>query len=368
VWEIRQMATLNVEKLLGPVSDAAPCGQTLEYNPAYLELDRLAQGTPEQQVGTTIIPAVEPDWKAVRDRCVELLEQTRDLRLLTWLTLALFQLEGLSGLRNGLDLLKRSVEQFWDCMYPQLDPDDDNDPTERMNILRVFASRDTDRGDSTGVRMVRLAPLTNSRQAGRFGLRDIAIATGAMPPAPNVPKPEMGLIEAAAKDSSVEFLQAAADGARQSAILTKELEAAIDSRVKTGKGVDMSDFIKALNEAGERLEKFLGLHGISVAPSSDGGAASDGDGSMSGNSQGSGGASGAPITGEVQSVGDVLRLLDKICAFYARAEPSSPVPIILKRARRLVGKDFWEILNDLSPSAIETVRVISGPDEMPPAT
>src|SRR5437764_4852908 len=126
------MAGLDVEKLLAPVSDGSPCGENLEYNPTYMELDRLAQGTPEQSIGSTTIPAVEPNWKDLREHCQELLGKTRDLRVLTYLTLALLQLEGLPGFRNGMLLLRRSVEQFWECMYPQLDPDDNNDPIERM--------------------------------------------------------------------------------------------------------------------------------------------------------------------------------------------------------------------------------------------
>ena len=58
-------------------------------------------------------------------------------------------------------------------------------------------------------------------------------------------------------------------------------------------------------------------------------------------------------------------MIDKMCDFYARSEPSSPVPIILRRAQRLVGKNFWDILNDLSPSAVDTVKVISGTEGTP---
>jgi len=352
------MAALDVEKLLAPVSDGSPCGENLEYNPAYLELDRLAQGTPEQTMGSTTIPAVEPNWKELRERCLELLAKTRDLRVLTYLALASLQLDGLPGFRNGLLLLKRSIEQFWECMYPQLDPDDNNDPIERMNILRMYSSRDMERGDSPGVKLLRQAPLTNSRQAGRFSLKDIQVASGVIPPTdPEAPKLQMSLIEAAAKDSSVEFLQAAFDAAREGATLAKELEATIDAKVGAGKGVDLRDLARTLKEIGDRLGQFLSLHGVGVAPS-ESAAGDDGGAAMSGGAVAAG--TGTPITGDIRSTGDVVRMIDKMCDFYARSEPSSPVPIILRRAQRLVGKNFWDILNDLSPSAVDTVKVISG--------
>ena len=246
-------------------------------------------------------------------------------------------------------------------MYPQLDPDDNNDPIERMNILRTFASRDLERGDSPGVRLLRQAPLTNSRQAGRFSLKDIQVASGAIPPTdPEAPKLQMALIEAAAKDTSVEFLQAAHDAAREAATLAKELETTLDAKVGAGKGVDLRDLGRTLKEMGDHLGKFLSLHGVGVA-AAEPGAGDNGGVAMTGGAAGT----RTPITGEIQSTQDIVRMIDKMCDFYARSEPSSPVPIILRRAQRLVGKNFWDILNDLSPSAVDTVKVISGTEGTP---
>ena len=44
-------------------------------------------------------------------------------------------------------------------------------------------------------------------------------------------------------------------------------------------------------------------------------------------------------------------------------EPSSPLPILLKRAKRLVGADFMEIINDLAPSGVDNVKLIGGVTE-----
>jgi type VI secretion system protein ImpA len=64
--------------------------------------------------------------------------------------------------------------------------------------------------------------------------------------------------------------------------------------------------------------------------------------------------------GEVRSREDVVKLLHKVCQYYDRAEPSSPVPLILKRAIRLTGMDFMEIINDLTPDAISQIRTVTG--------
>jgi type VI secretion system protein ImpA len=78
------------------------------------------------------------------------------------------------------------------------------------------------------------------------------------------------------------------------------------------------------------------------------------------------GAAGTPgaapaIAGEIRSAEDVTRVLDLICAYYKRVEPSSPVPLLLGRARGLVRKSFVEIIADLNPEALQQIQVISGP-------
>lgn len=53
-------------------------------------------------------------------------------------------------------------------------------------------------------------------------------------------------------------------------------------------------------------------------------------------------------------------MLDLICDYYARCEPSSPVPLLLKRAKRLVFMDFIEIIKDLAPDGLSQVELIRG--------
>jgi type VI secretion system protein ImpA len=57
---------------------------------------------------------------------------------------------------------------------------------------------------------------------------------------------------------------------------------------------------------------------------------------------------------------DVLRALDLICDYYARSEPSSPVPLLLQRARKLASKDFMEIIMDLAPDSLAQIQLIAG--------
>jgi type VI secretion system protein ImpA len=65
----------------------------------------------------------------------------------------------------------------------------------------------------------------------------------------------------------------------------------------------------------------------------------------------------------VSSREDVLRALDRVCEYYRRQEPSSPVPVLLERAKRLVGMDFLAIIKDLAPTGLHEVETIRGPTE-----
>ncbi|HEX5175868.1 MAG TPA: hypothetical protein VFV83_02510, partial [Chthoniobacteraceae bacterium] len=72
-------------------------------------------------------------------------------------------------------------------------------------------------------------------------------------------------------------------------------------------------------------------------------------------------------SGNIQSRQDVIRMLDKLCDYYSRAEPSSPVPLLLRRAQRLAEMNFLEIIGDLSPEALAPVQNVTGVKPTAPA-
>jgi len=76
-----------------------------------------------------------------------------------------------------------------------------------------------------------------------------------------------------------------------------------------------------------------------------------------------GGSGGQAISGEIRSREDVLRTIDKICEYYERYEPSSPLPMLLKRAKRLATKSFLDILEDLTPEGLSQARMIGGVEQ-----
>jgi type VI secretion system protein ImpA len=64
--------------------------------------------------------------------------------------------------------------------------------------------------------------------------------------------------------------------------------------------------------------------------------------------------------GAIKSRDDAIRALDAIADFFRRTEPSSPIPLIVERAKRLVSKDFLEVLADVAPEALTQARAAGG--------
>ncbi len=99
----------------------------------------------------------------------------KNLRVAVTLCIALVKLEGASGLRAGLALLKGLLERYRLDLYPRLDPEDNNDPLERVNIISPLSAPLGTFGDPIRfLQRLRRIPLTNSPQMGRFSLADIS--------------------------------------------------------------------------------------------------------------------------------------------------------------------------------------------------
>lgn len=356
------MSVIDVDNLLQPISPELPCGEDLEYDPMFVEMEEAAQGTPERQSGDTIIPPEEPHWHEVRSKTLELLARTKDLRVAVYLNRALLHTSGLVGMNDGLALLQGLLDRYWEPVHPHLDPDDDYDPTLRVNTILTLCDPETT------LRSVRETPLVSSRTIGRFSLRDIDIASGKLTIAHTdneAPPAQMSVIDAAFMDCDSEELRAMTAAVGSSVEHVKMIEDLVTERVGAAQAPNLAALRTLLKEIHQILAERLSRRGIS-----DTGA--EGITEQTAAEEGATGAAGSEgiagvvkpaksISGEVGSREDVIRLLDKICDYYKRSEPSSPVPLLLKRARRLVALDFMEILRDLAPDSVAQIETLRGP-------
>lgn len=350
------MAAIDLERLSNPISEDSPSGDNLEHDPALGELARAAEGQPEKVMGDSSkdqknrggaarIEAVPPQWDSVMDQATELLERGRDLRVVIYIARALLNLHGLTEFANGIQLLSRTIQNLWDSVYPQLDAEDNNDPTERMNTLLALTDRAGLLKDLAHV------PLARSR-LGEINLRSIRVATGEASPVEGEEELDAGLIDAAFMETDVEDLKAQLAATGDAASALEEMRSFMLGKVDTMSVPDLSPLLHELATIRKLFADKLAARGVDMEPEGDAEAAAD---EVPGTAAPAGGG-----IGDIRGREDVVRVLDKISDYYRKNEPSSPVPLLLERAKRLVSKDFLGILEDLAPEGLASARGISG--------
>lgn len=334
---------LNVDDLLQGVSPEAPCGEDLEYDAEFVAMEQAARGKEEQQMGDSVSPAEDGDWREVKNKALGLFKRSKDLRVAVYLTRALTKTDGLVGLHDGLDLVQGLLERYWDGLHPLLDPEDHNDPTIRVNTLLNL------NGNETMLQPIREVELVAAKGLGRFRYLDLLIAEGKAPaPAnPDVQPPSTAAIDAAFMACDLEELEERSEAAAGAVQLVAAIETTLMNQVGASHAVGMEPLVNLVKDLGACLTAQLLRRGVATV-----GAEVSEDGA----------AVPQPVSGEVRSREDVLRVLDKACEYFERNEPSSPVPLLLKRARRLVSKDFMDIVRDLAPGGVQEAEKIFGPE------
>ena len=338
------MSSIDLASLLSDVSEAEPAGPNLEDELQFAELVTTAKGKPEQQFDETVIPGEEPDWRRVKSLALDLIGRSRDLRVGATLTRALMRTDGFEGLADGLALIHGWADEMWDSVHPQLDPSDP-DPIRRANALSGLD------GFDSMIRAVREMPIVASRAVGRYSYKDVLVATNKLPaPAGQSDSPSLAAIGAAFQDAPIEDVQRTAGDLGRALEAIAGIEKAFTSRVGAARGVTFDQLSGTLKGAAQVVADQLANKS---AAAGDAGVES---------------ADGAPsgpraATGEIRTRDDVVKLLDKMCEYFERIEPSSPVPILLRRAKRLINKSFLDLVRDMASNGVSQVELFRGPEE-----
>lgn len=352
------MGIINVETLLRPIQPDSPCGENLRWDRRFLELERIAAGKEETQFSA----AEPPNWREVQDVAVEVFARGKHLRTAVLLTLAALKAEGYSGLRDGLQLIRGLLEQYWDHVYPQLDVEDNNDPTERINSLAPLATTMATFGDKLRLLdSVYDAALCDSRQLGKFSLRDIAIAAGTQAAAESLAKPPatMKTIDVAFGETDKPILEAIAAAAEEGGEAVKAIDNIFIAKCGAFAGLDLRPLQTMLKDAALQVRRRMTAgEAAAVAAGSD----SDSPGAAQGG--GGGNAGGGPSrSGDITSAKDVLLAFEKVIRYYETWEPSSPVPLLVLCARQMVKRKFMDISKILTAEAVGTLERISTSSE-----
>jgi len=343
-----QNATVGIldrQTLLDPIAADQPCGLNPDDTvlPALDSLRLFGQArplesptTPDQKDKEQSKPRPPVEWERVRAQALEGLSRSKDLRLLAYLGTAVLRTDGLPAFAHVLTTAAQWLETYWADVYPPLE----EDAVARINALNCFA-------DPMAVldRLWRL-PLVESRQHGRFSLRDIEIARGQAPAGPSDTKSDEAAIVEAFNELSRERLREL----QQSAVDAVVALNSIDARMRSEGGPEAAPTFAGLLAQFARLNQFL-LDQL---------ASRSGDGETAVSGADSPGVAAASLSGTIASRQEAIRALDAVADYFRRHEPSSPIPLFVERAKRLVAKDFLEVLADIAPDAVAVARSAGG--------
>ena len=233
------------------------------------------------------------------------------------------------------------LEMYWPTLYPPID----EDALERRNALNCL-------GDLMAVvDRVRRLPVVESRKYGRFSLRDLELISGQVTPAEGENVPDQASVDAAFADTTPDALSELESACG----LALEAVEAIENRMRDEGGIEMVPEFDGLSTQLTKMRRLLQEKVGQRRPGEDvvdGGSASEGEG----DAEGGGGYRG----GAIRSRAEAIRALDAVADYFRRTEPSSPVPLMVDRAKRLVSMDFLEMLAEIAPDAVPSARAAAG--------
>jgi type VI secretion system protein ImpA len=340
------MTARNIAAFAEPISPEAPCGVNLEDSGELSQLDAyqlFGQTSLDPVVRSKDDPVPKetrksksdrpPNWVEIADLSAGMLGKSHDLRILVHLSAAVLWTEGPQSFGATLAVAAAWIKDYWTQVFPLID----EDAIFRRNALGCLSDR------VAILEGIRRAPLVVSRQHGRVCLRDIELASGAQHVEGDAP-PDEARITAAFAEMPIADLKALVSGVGASL----ESLSSIDETTRSSAGVEAAPDFEPLVTQLKQLEAALRTR-VALHPDGEPDAAADG------------GSVGGPMTvGAIRSREDAIRALEAAAEFFRRNEPSSPIPIIVERAKRLVAKDFLEVIADVAPEALASARAVGG--------
>ena len=344
---------LDLQKMLSVVSGENPAGKLEEYNPLYLQLDELARGKPASAMGDSIIEGTDPDWYGLRNACLKLWETTRDLRVAMYLAIAEFSLDGLKGFSDALAVSEYLVEQLWNDFYPKLDPDDDNDPTERLNIFAMISP--PSRSYSDPLMFISKFRLLKLIEGKKYTLRDLLIIHGELEVSED--KLDQVLFQGEMRSVPIDVM-------RQHKELVAEISARLDHITEMvnsqlpNEGLSFADLKGELKTLQNFYDSYL------LEPEKE---------SAEDRGEQAAAESAAPVRTVNRSAAafdlnsfvpsnraEALLMLKKSAEYFQMTDPTNPVPLLVDRALRMANMSFLDLLGDVEPAALEKGREIFG--------
>lgn len=322
---------IDHETLLRPVSDDAPAGPDLSYDPGREAIEQAFAS-----------PAEEVDWDATIAAIVAQMERTRDLWLAVYLARAGARAGRLAVVEDGLTLLAGYLERFWDSVHPAIEDygvEGRRGACESLVRIGEFLAP------------LRRVPLIDHPRLGGFSGGDFERFAVEGPAADGY-----GQFRAALADTPVEQVAERRDRLERVRAAVRRADTVLsDQAERVGQtGNNFTATYDAIDSIVDAMRPFVAQTAVPDENADDG----------TEDSRTNPATSFAGVPGRIASREDVTRAIDSIVDYYARSEPSSPIPVALVRIKGWVAMDFVSILNDIAPGSLtEALSVLRSRNE-----
>ncbi|WP_227245114.1 type VI secretion system protein TssA [Paraburkholderia caribensis] len=328
-----------VHDWMSPITEDKPCGVDLEYDPEFVVLSAAVAARADAQYGNFVGVPEPVNWTEVARECRALMMRSKDIRLAVLYTRCCTRLKAAAGLAEGMALLAGWLEAWPELIHPQPDVDEDRAVALEIRMNALQALTDTG-GLLSDLREIALTRSTATRLQVRDVERAFAHPRAADALAPDSvarqieelhmqrPSPLTGFDDALRSIGNIEAwcreqLDTHVPDLSALAKLLSHFKArpgvSIEPQPRAEEPV-MTEFVPS----GEGVAMPAAIDMSDVVPAS------------------------PPQTLQTGSVivdrHAALNMMRHARHWFEQHEPSSPIPVLLRRAEQFVGKSYVDVI------------------------
>lgn len=325
---------MDIEPLLSPISAELPCGPDAdefeEQKSLYEAFSQLKAKLEGEMKNGVLQP---PKWPEIQEAALSLAASTKHLHLGAILAESGLMNEGFAGFRDGLRLIHFWCRDFWPHLYPREVRhtliDSLSSPRFILKPMRVQIAR---------------------AEGGSFSFEDYekAVEEKQSPDndIANHGRLVLGVFQATPREQHLNNLAIIEDA-------LSHVNAIEEISYELGGSAEAMNLVKLR----ELLERMIdALKPLSAEAEA---VAGEGESSAVQPTGGMSAATGPGFGGAIASRAQAAQQLEQIAQFFEKSEPSSPLPYMLRRASRCIGKNFMDLLDELATTKEHATQVLS---------
>lgn len=319
---------MPIGELLAPVSEESPGGLDLYDDPERQQIEQAFEDDPSGV-----------DWRDIVTKIEAQSQRTKDLWLAVYLARAGARMGRLDVVVTGCEMLAGLLESYWEVLHPSLEEyglQGRKAPCESLARIGTFLGP-----------LKRIALIEHAR-LGDYSAEDLERFENDGEGADG-----FGMFRHAVSELPPDALAGTMVSLRA---MRSALERADQALMAHAEGDTGTDF-KPAYQVIDNMLRWIAPY--SVSPDSE----EDSEKSIGNESETNSRLERS--FGRVESREDVARALDAIVEYYARREPTSPIPVALRRVRGWISMDFLAILRDIAPGGMNEAGAVllSRPEE-----